>query len=100
MIPTDSEFSMLYVIYGITLILIFCGLLFTPNRKKFWGHLVFYSLYTGFMVYIFSDKASFSGGNSLAVLFYGFLFPLIHLVIYGIVKLIKFIRKNKARKTV
>jgi hypothetical protein len=100
MIPTDIEFSMLYVLYGITLILILCGLLFTPNRKEFWGHLVFYSLYTGLMVYIFSDKENFSGGNSLAVLFYGFIFPLVHLMIYGIVKLIKFILKNRTKKTV
>ncbi|WP_298321329.1 hypothetical protein [uncultured Aquimarina sp.] len=94
MIPTDSEFSMLYVLYGITLILILCGLLFRPNRKEFWVHLLFYSLYAGLMIYVFSDKQNFSGGGSLVVLFYGFIFPISHLIIYGIIKLIKFVRKK------
>lgn len=98
MIPTDSEFSMLYFFYGITLILIFCGLIFTSNKKEFWCHLIFYSLYTGFMVYVFSDKENFSGGNSLVVLFYGFVFPILHLIIYGIIKLINYIRNKRTRK--
>lgn len=95
MIPTDSEFTMLYLFYGITLISILCGLLFTPNEKEFWGHLAFYSLYTGLMIYVFSDKESFSGGGSLVVLLYGFVFPISHFIIYGIVKLMKSVRKNR-----
>lgn len=100
MIPTDSGFSMLYFFYGITLILILCGLFFTSNKKEYLYHLIFYSIYTGLMIYVFSDKENFSGGGSLVVLFYGFVFPIFHLVIYGIIKLIKSLRKNKVRKTV
>ena len=100
MIPTDSEFSMLYFFYGVILLLILYGLLFTPNNKEFRYHLIFYSLYAGFMVYVFNDKENFNGGASLVVLFYGFVFPIIHLLVYGIIKLIKYLRKNKTKKTV
>ena len=94
MIPTDSEFSMLYFVYGVVLILILCGLFFTTNKKEFWVNLIFYSLYAGLMIYVFSDKENFSGGGSLVVLFYGFVFPTLHLIIYGIIKLIKSVREN------
>ena len=94
MIPTDGEFSMLYLVYGIVLILILCGLFFTTNKKEFWAHLIFYALYTGLMIYVFSDKENFSGGGSLVVLFYGFIFPISHLIIYGTIKVIKSIRKK------
>lgn len=98
MIPADNEFSMLYFLYGITLILILYGLIFTSNKREFWGHLIFYSLYTGFMIYVFTDKENFSGGNSLVVLFYGLAFPILHLIIYGIIKLITSVRNKRARK--
>ncbi|AXP81921.1 hypothetical protein CJ739_2856 [Mariniflexile rhizosphaerae] len=100
MIPTDSEFSMLYFIYGITFTLILYGLFFTSKKKEFWYHLIFYSLYAGLMSYVFSDKENFSGGGSLVVLFYGFIFPVFHLIVYGIIKLIKLIRNNRTEKTV
>ncbi len=100
MIPLDSEFSMLYFLYGITLILILCGLFSTSNKKEFRYHLIFYSLYTGLMIYVFNDKENFSGGGSLVVLFYGFMFPIFHLIVYGIVKFIKLIWNNKTKKTV
>jgi hypothetical protein len=94
MFPTDNEFSMLYFFYGVIIILILCGFLFTPNKKEFRFHLVLYTLYAGLMVYIFSDKENFSGGNSLVVLFYGFVFPVLHFIIYGIIKLIKSVQKK------
>ncbi|WP_299315274.1 hypothetical protein [uncultured Aquimarina sp.] len=94
MIPTDSEFSMLYIAYAIVLILIVFGLFFKSNKKEFWIHLIFYSLYAGLMIYVFSEKENFQGGGSLVVLFYGFIFPILHLVIYGIIKLIKYLRKK------
>ncbi len=94
MIPTGSGFSMLYFVYGIVLILIVFGLFFKSNKKEFWFHLVFYSLYAGLMIYVFSEKENFRGGGSLVVLFYGFIFPILHLVIYRIIKLIKYICKK------
>ena len=98
MIPTDNEFSTLYFFYGFILILILCGLLFKPNKKEFKIHFIFYILYSGYVVYIFSDKENFKGGNSLAVLLYSFVFPILHLIIFGIVKLMKFIIKNRTKK--
>jgi hypothetical protein len=52
------------------------------------------------MIYIFSDEENFKGGGSLVVFFYGILFPIVHLCIYGIIQIIKAIVKNRAKKTV
>jgi hypothetical protein len=52
------------------------------------------------MIYIFTDKENFSGWNSLAVLLYGFLFLIAHLIIAGIIKLMLLIRnKIKVEKS-
>ena len=99
MIPTDSEFSMLYLIYGIVFLLILLGLWFRQKRV-FYIHLFVFLLYTVFMIYIFSDEENFKGGGSLVVFFYGILFPIVHLCIYGIIQAIKAIVKNRAKKTV
>ena len=50
------------------------------------------------MVFIFLDKENFRGGNSLAILFYGFIFLLIHISINGIVSLTKYILNDKKDK--
>ena len=99
MIPTDSEFSMLYLNYGTVFFLILLGLWFR-QKKVFYIHLFVFLLYTFFMIYIFSDEENFKGGGSLVVLFYGILFPIIHLCIYGIIQIIKAIMGNRVRKTV
>ncbi|QHI36360.1 hypothetical protein IMCC3317_17220 [Kordia antarctica] len=93
MITTDSDFVVLYFMYGIVLTLIlFC--LFFGNKKEYLIHLVIYLLYTIFMISIFTDKENFSSGGSLVVVFYGLVFPILHIIGYGITKFIKFIRKN------
>ena len=99
MIPTDSEFSVLYLLYGIVLLLILAGLTRTAHKKEFRGHLIFFALYTGIMIYVFSDEENFKYGNSLAVLFYALLFPISHLVIFAIIRVIKFVHRmiNKSR---
>ena len=99
MIPTDSEFSMLYLNYGTVFFLILLGLWFR-QKKVFYIHLFVFLLHTFFMIYIFSDEENFKGGGSLVVLFYGILFPIIHLCIYGIIQIIKAIMGNRVRKTV
>ena len=99
MIPTDSEFLMLYFIYGTVLLLVLLGLWFR-QKKVFYIHLFVFLLYTVFMIYIFNDEENFKGGGSLVVLFYGILFPVVHLCIYGIIQIIRAILKNKAKKTV
>jgi hypothetical protein len=98
MIPKDGEFLLMYLVYLITLILIILGVMFKSNKKEFWIHLILFSLYTGFMIVVFSDEDSFSGGASLVVLFYGFVFPIIHILIYGGIKLMISIRKGIIKK--
>ncbi len=99
MIPTDSEFMMLYLLYGIVFLLILIGLRFRQKRL-FYIHLFVFIIYTAFMIYIFSDKENFKGGSSLVVLFYGILFPIVHLCIYATIQIIQTIVKNRAKKTV
>jgi len=52
------------------------------------------------MIYSFSDDENFKGGGSLVVLFYGILFPIVHLCIYGIIQIIKAIVIKRTKKTV
>lgn len=99
MIPTDSEFSIMYLIYGIVFLLILLGLWFRQKRV-FYIHLFVFLLYTAFMIYSFSDDENFKGGGSLVVLFYGILFPIVHLCIYGIIQIIKAIVIKRTKKTV
>jgi hypothetical protein len=99
MIPTDSEFTMLYLLYGIVFLLIVLGL-FVTQKREYYIHLFVFIIYTSLMIYIFSDKENFKGGGSLVVLFYGILFPIVHLCIYGIIQIIQAIVKKRAKKTV
>jgi hypothetical protein len=46
------------------------------------------------MFYVFLDEDNFKGGNSLAVLFSGGIFVITHIVIYGIVELIRSFQKK------
>ncbi|MBP9794172.1 MAG: hypothetical protein KBC56_09265 [Flavobacterium sp.] len=46
------------------------------------------------MFYIFLDEDNFKGGNSLAVLFYGGIFVVTHIIIYGVIELITSFRKK------
>ena len=93
MIPTDSEFLVLYVIYGAILALILLGLRFR-QKKVFYVHVFIFLLYTAFMFYLFMDKEHFKGGASLGVLFYGFLFTVLQVFIYGIIVLITSLTKK------
>ena len=58
MIPTDSEYLIIYSIYGIALLLILLGLWFR-RKRVFYIHLFVFILYTAFMIYIFSDEENF-----------------------------------------
>ncbi len=93
MIPTNSAFVVLYIIYVIVLILSILGLWF-KNTKEFAIHLFVYLLYTALMASIFNNEDYFKYGGSLAILFYGYLFPAIHFVIYGIIKIVKLTIKH------
>jgi len=99
MIPIDSEFLLMYVLYGVILILILMSLRF-QRKRVFYIHLCIFLFYTAFMTYVFTDEENFKGGASLGVWFYGVLFPSIHLITYGIIQMITFLVKKNADKTV
>lgn len=94
MIPTDSEFSILYVAYGIMAIFLIIGLLYSSNKTYFKWNSVVFLCYLTFMIFIFSDSENFKYGNSLAVLFYGTIFLLSHFVLIGLIKLVRMIIKK------
>ena len=97
MLPLDSEFILLYILYFFTLLYFLVGYLRT-KKAIYKVNLIAFVFYLSFMVFIFLDKENFRGGNSLAILFYGFIFLLIHISINGIVSLTKYILNDKKDK--
>ena len=93
MFPTDSEYILLYFVYFSVFIYFFLGLIFT-KKTLYKVNLTIFMVYFLYMFYIFLDEDNFKGGNSLAILFYGAIFVLIHIVIYGIIELTKCFRKK------
>ena len=93
MFPTDSEYVLLYFVYFSVFIYFFLGLIFT-KKTLYKVNLTIFMAYFLFMLFIFFDEDNFKGGNSLAILFYGVIFVLIHIVIYGIIELTKSFRKK------
>lgn len=94
MIPTDSEFLLLYLFYLGFFLHFFTNFIIT-KRKEFIINLIIFLIYTAFMIYIFCDKENFKYGNSLVVLFYGGMFLLIHFIIYISIALFKSIFNKK-----
>ncbi|MDY8135570.1 hypothetical protein [Aquimarina sp. 2201CG5-10] len=82
MIPIDGEFLMMYIFYIGYLIFLVRGAAFSKTKRFYVINLFFYSFYLGIMIYAFFDIENFKGGGSLVVLFYGWIFLLVHLVIY------------------
>ena len=93
MFPTDSEFVLLYFVYFSVFIYSFLGLIFT-KRTIHKVNMTIFMVYFLLMLYIFLDEDNFKGGNSLAVLFYGGIFVVTHIIIYGVIKLITSFRKK------
>ncbi len=93
MLPVDSEFLLLYFSY-LTVFIYFILCFIFSKKSVFKINLIVFSLYTLFMIYIFSNKDNFKGGNSLTILFYGGVFIILHVLIYGIFELFKSF-KNK-----
>ncbi len=87
MFPTVSEFIILYTSYLSWLLFLLICLLFSKQKRRYINHLIFYSVYSGIMLYVFSDKQNFKYGGSLPVLFYGGVFLVVHFlsfICYGI----------------
>lgn len=93
MFPTDSEYILLYFVYFSVFIYFFLGLIFT-KKPLYKVNLTIFMVYFLLMLYIFLDEDNFKGGNSLAVLFYGAIFVISHIIIYGVIELIKSFQKK------
>ena len=94
MFPTDSEFTTLYITYFVMFVFLLFGLLKSKTKVFYkWNFLIF-GIYLAVMIYIFSGSENFRYGNSLAVLFYGGIFVLLHFIIIGIIKLYKSVVKK------
>ncbi|MGV6832049.1 MAG: hypothetical protein ACWA5P_10890 [bacterium] len=94
MIPTDSEFILLYAAFGIMALFLVRGLMSASKKKFYRWNAIVYLGYLALMIFEFSDKENFSGGGSLVVLFYGALFVLAHFTILILIKLAQIIKKK------
>ena len=82
MLPTDIEFTTLYIVYGIAFIFFVTGFFLFKKKRDLLKNFIFFITYTVLMIFIFTDKSNFEYGSSLVVLFYGGFFILLHLIIY------------------
>lgn len=87
MIPTDSEFTALYIAYIVMFLFLCFGLLSSKNKTFYKWNSLFYGIYLAIMIYVFSDSENFKYGNSLVVLFYGGIFVILHFIIIGLIKI-------------
>jgi hypothetical protein len=95
MLPLDSEFIILYLLY----LSVFGYFLFQylhSRKRVFKINLFLFFSYFTLMSIVFADAENFKYGNSLAVLFYGFLFVILHLTLWGMINLFKWVFKKNS----
>jgi hypothetical protein len=94
MLPLDSEFFILYLFY-ISVFGYFLIHYLQTKKRVFKINLILFFSYFTLMIFIFTDAENFKYGNSIVVLFYGFLFVLLHITLWGVINLFKgFFKKN------
>ena len=94
MFPTDVVFIILYIAYFVMFGFLIFGLLKSKNKIFFkWNFLIF-GIYLAIMITIFLDSVNFKSVNAFFVLLYGVLFLFAHVILMGIIKLIKLIAKK------
>jgi hypothetical protein len=93
MIPIDSEFLTLYVIYISLLIVLVIGSIYSKKYKTiFRRNLLFFAVYTLLIIIPAFDEDNMKGGNSLFFIVFGWAFVLIHLFVLlasGIFNIVK-----------
>lgn len=82
MIPTSGEFFTLYIFYFGVLLFLIWGAFYSKSKKRFVSNIVLYGAYFSIMVYIFSDPENFKYGGGLSVLFFSWLFLIIHFGVF------------------
>jgi hypothetical protein len=92
---SDSDFLLLYGIYFAVLVSLICGYLFSKKYKIFFkNNLIVFLCYT-FILFIPSfEKGIMKGGSSLFFIFYGWIFLLLHVVIFLITFLWRYFQKK------
>jgi len=96
MLPTDSDFIFLYIAYAAILAYLIYGLIASEQKKFYLINIIIFVIYSGIMMYYFSDPEYFKYGNSLAMLFYGGLFVGVHFIILAVIKFIRRGRKDSS----
>lgn len=94
MIPLESDFLMLYGLYISILVLLIIGIRSDKFRKQSVWHFVVFFIYSCLMITIFLDRNSFIGGNVSLVLYYGYIFPMLHFMVFALIRILKSFRKK------
>jgi hypothetical protein len=98
MVPTDSDFLMIYFLYASLLAFFVINLIRSNYRKVYLINLCIYAVYLIFAISLFVDEDNFKYGGSLVVFFYTFLLPIVHILLYFLSYLAKHLylmAKNK-----
>ena len=88
MVPFDSEFTLLYIGYGILASILLLCILLSNKKKTFIASAAALVAYTALEISNFADKENFKYGGSLPVLFYAGLLLLAQFLVLGIAILI------------
>lgn len=87
MLPFDKEFVLVYILNLLTLGVLLFGLIRTKRRKFFIVNLIVYIVYFLALASTFANGENFRYGGSLPILFYGAIFPLLHLLVLMLIYL-------------
>lgn len=95
MFPTDSEFTVVYLVY--ILVLFYLVYKYIKGKRKiyFRANLIFYVGYTLFAsIFLYGNPENFKGGGSLGVLVFSSAFVVIHIAILLMVGFVRLFRKG------
>lgn len=82
MLPTDSDFLMIYFLYASLLAFFVTNLIRSNYRKVYLINLCIYAVYLIFAICLFIDEENFRYGGSLVVYFYTLFPPVAHILLY------------------
>lgn len=92
MIPIDTEFASLYVLYAGMFLYLSINLLNVKKRLFFKVNLVIFACYTLFLSYHFYDPVNLDGAGSLGILIGGYILVGTHGIIIALLQLYRFFR--------
>jgi hypothetical protein len=88
----DAEAVSIYIAYFALLVVLICGIIFSKkNKSKFTKNLIFFIVYTAILFIPTFNPENMKGGSSLYFIFFGWIFLLLHLVIFVGVSIWKYI---------